>query len=124
MKNVRLKEIIVANIDELSEVIRETLIQCKDTQIFISNLLIKRLLKENKSSIVWEEEVIDNFHYSDRVEKAFIFEIKNNSGSKTSQMHFVANCSDYMQLTFFATKGIVYKHYIRAMNIVLIINTD
>lgn len=124
MKNVKIKEIIVTNIDELSEIIRKTIMQCKDTQIFISNSLFNRLLKEDKSRIIWEERVFDSFHYADGVEKAFIFEIKDRNGAKTSQMHIVANSSDYMQLTFFATKGTIYHHYFNAMNIILIINTD
>ena len=73
MKNVILEDISISNVDELSTVIQKVLNQCKDTQIFISDELFKRLLKANKGDLIWGEAVLDSFHYCDKVEKAFLF---------------------------------------------------
>lgn len=120
MKNVVLKEITITNVDELLATIKKALIQCEDTQIFISNVLFERFIKQNRSSIIWEE----SFHYCDRLEKAYIFSINDNDETKTLQMHFVENSLDYTQLTFYARKGIIYRNYLRGIKVVLIINSD
>ena len=124
MVNIATKKVSASNIDEFVSIIKETLAECRDTQIFVSNLLFKRLLEENKSSVIWREEVLDSFHYNDKVEKASIFYIKNEKNSKTFQMHFVSNCLEYMHLSYFATKGVIYRHYVEGMKTILIITTD
>ena len=124
MKNVNVIEISVMNFNEFLEVIKKALIKCKDTQFFISYELFKRLVQENKSRIIWRENVLNSFQYSDKVETAFIFCLMDHAQMKTVQMHFVSNCLDYVQLTFFASKGIVYQHYLKGMKNILIINTD
>lgn len=121
MKNVILEEISISDITELSSIIENVLNQCKDTQIFISDTLFKRLLTANKNSLIWNDAVIDSFHYADEIEKAFLL---TNNGKKTLQMHFTKNCTNYMQLTYFATKGILYRHYLKGIKRILIINTD
>lgn len=124
MKNVIIKEKNISNIVELFVVVRKALNECKDTQIFISEKLFKRLLKENKASIIWEEDVQNSLHYSDKVERAYILRITENYETKVTQMHFVENCSNYRQLTFLAFKGIVYRHYLKGMKTILIITSD
>ena len=124
MKNVKLKEITISNARELSNSIEKALLQCKDMQIFVADALFKRFVEENKRNIIWREWVVDSFHYSDNVEEAFIFFMKNNKEMKTFQMHVVKNCVGYRQLTFFASKGILYKHYGKGMKTILIINSD
>ena len=124
MENAIKKEISISNIYELSTIIKDTLIQCMDTQIFISNTLFKRLFVENKNSIIWEEAVLNGVQYCDKVEKAFICVINDNNTTKAMQMNFVSNCLEYMHLTYFASKGILYRHYLKGMKIILIINTD
>lgn len=120
MKNVERIEKSISSINEFFNLIRKSLTECMDTQIFISNELFKRLLYEYKNNIIWEEVVLDSLQYSDNVEIAFIFAVKG----KTVQMHFVQNSLDYVQLTLYASKGIIYHHYLREMKIILIINTD
>ena len=124
MKKVAIREIVIKNADELSRTIKDALIQCEDTQIFISNTLFERFLKQNRSRIIWEESVVGSFHYCDKLEKAYIFTINDNNETKTVQMHFVKNCLHYTQLTFYASKGIVYRNYLKGMKIVLIISSD
>ena len=124
METVITKEINISNLDELFTVVTEALNKCNNTQIFISNLLISRLLKENKDNIVWEEAIVDGFYYCDTIEKAFIFSIKNNNEKKPFQMNFVEYCSDYYHLTFFASKGILYHPNLIGMETILIINSD
>ena len=124
MKNVKIIEISVTNFNEFLEVIKNALIKCKDTQFFISDALFKRLLQENKSSIIWREAVLNSFQYSDKVEKAFIFYVMDYDQMKTVQMHFVSNCLEYVHLTYFASKGILYQNYLKGMKNILIINTD
>ena len=124
MENIKIKETSLSNINELLEVIEKALIKCKDTQIFISKALYTRLIKENKSCIIWSESVLNSFQYCDNVEKAYILRIKNNNKMKTVQMHFVSYCTDYMHLTFFFSKGILYHHYLYGMKTIIIITTD
>ena len=124
MENVKIKEIPGKNLNELLEVIKEALLKCKDTQFFISEALLKRLLQENKSSIIWEESVLNGFHYCDKEEKAFLLYVMDNDQMKTFQMHFVSNFLEYVHLTFFASKGILYQNYLRGIKIIVIINTD
>lgn len=122
MERVKIKEITILNFYEFYTIIKETIIQCIDVQIFISNTLFKRLLQEDESRIIWKEDVYNSFHYCDKEEKAFILNVKENNENKTIQMHFVSSCSDYMHLTYFASKGILYQHYLRGMKMILIIN--
>lgn len=124
MENVEIKEVPVSNLNELFEVIKEALLKCKDTQYFISDALFKRLLQENKSSIIWKESVLNSFHYCDKEEKAFLLYVMENDQMKIFQIHFVSNFLEYVHLTFFASKGILYQNYLRGMKIILIINTD
>ena len=124
MNNVLLEKISVKDFCELITIIKNVLKQCKDTQILISNDLFNRLLKANKNSIIWGEDVLDSIHYNDKVEKAFLFYVGNDSQKQMLQMHFVRNCSDYMQLTYFAIKGTIYRHYLNGMKRILIVNSD
>ena len=122
MENIAIREISISNLYELSKDVKKALIQCKDIQIFISNKLFARIMQEEKNNIIWEEFVFDSFHYCDKVEQAFLFSINNNK--ETIQTNFASNCLDYVQLTFFATKGFLYHHYLTGMKQILIFNTD
>ena len=124
MENVKIKETPVSTFDELFEVIKEAVIKCKDTQFFISDALFKRLLQENKGSIIWEEAVLNSFQYCDNVEKAVLFCVMNNNKIRTVQINYVSDCLGYVHLTYFASKGVLYHHYLKGMKIILIINTD
>ena len=124
MRYVETKELSATSMNELLMAIQKELEQCMDTQVFISALLFNRLLKKSRNSIVWEETVRDSFHYCDGIEKAFIFYMKSKAEIKTFQLHLVENNLDYLQLTFYATKGILYWHNLREMKVVLIIDTD
>ena len=122
MENVVIKTISISNLYELSKVVKETLSQCKDIQIFISNKLFARILQEENNNIIWEEFVFNSFHYCDKVEQAFIFSINNKK--EAIQTNFVSNCLDYLQLTYFASKGFLYHHYFNGMKQILIFDTD
>ena len=124
MKFEKIKEKIVTNIYELFTVITETIVECKSTQIFISNVLMKRLLIQDKDKIIWEEFVVDSFCYCDKIEKAIIFKFKNNYEKIIFQMNFVEDNLNYIRLTFFGSKSIYYHHYLTEMKIILIINSD
>ncbi len=124
MKNVQLEEITIKDTNELSTVIENVLNQCKDTQIFISDKLFNRLLKTPKSQIIWGEAVLDSIHYNDKIEKAFLLYIGDDNQRQTLQMHFAKNCTGFMHLTYFATKSIMYRHYLKGMKRILVINTD
>lgn len=118
MKNIRLEEITIPEVNELTNVIENILFQCKNVQIFISERLYNQLLNSNKDEIIWGDAVFDSFHYCDNVEKAFMYYLDEDENEKKRilQMHFVKNCSGYVQLTFFATKGTLYRHYLKGMN--------
>ena len=122
MKNVNLEIIVISNVDELFSLIERKLAHHKDIQIFIEDSLFYRLIQTHKSHIIWGESVYNGFHYCDTVEKAFLMNIHDNSKYYTLQMHFAGNCIGYMQLTYFATKGILYRHYLKGMKQILIIN--
>ncbi len=124
MEKVLLDNISVKDFWELITIFENVLKQCKATQILISNDLFNRMLKANNNSIIWGEDVLDSLHYNDKVEKAFLFYVGNDSQKQMLQMHFTGNCSDYMQLTYFATKGIIYRHYLNGMKRILIVNSD
>ena len=124
MKSVILEEITIADIEELSPVIENVLKQCKDTQIFIADVLFKRLMEAYKGRLIWGEAVLDSYHYCDEVEKSFLFYTNYNNEKKTIQMHFAENCTNYKQLTYYATKGILYRHYLKGIKRILIINAD
>ena len=122
MKNVAIKETSISNFYELSKDVKKALSQCKDIQIFISYKLFARILQEENNNIIWEEFVFNSFHYCDKVEQAFIFSINNKK--ETIQTNFVSNCLDYVQLTYFASKGFLYHHYLNGMKQILIFDTD
>ena len=124
MKYVQLSEVSIKSITELPAVIENVLNQNKNTQIFISDLLFKRLVNSNNRGFIWGESVVDSFHYGDNVEKAFVLNTCCSNKKQTVQMHFVKNCSDYMHLTYFAKKGMLYRHYLNGMKRVLIIIAD
>ena len=98
MEKVLLENISVKDFGELITIFENVLKQCKATQILISNDLFNRMLKANNNSIIWGEDVLDSLHYNDKVEKAFLFYVGNDSQKQMLQMHFTGNCSDYMQL--------------------------
>lgn len=123
MRYVKLNEVSVSNVVEFLEVVKGTLAGCKDTQVFISEKLFVRLLEKNKSSVIWEEDVLGSFHYCDNVEHAFIFHFRNCNEGETYQMHFVKNSTDYLQLTNFLCKDIVYRHYLCDMKVVLVFSS-
>ena len=124
MRYVETKELSATSMNELLMAIQKELEQCMDTQFFISNLLFNRLVKKSKKTIIWQEKVRDSFHYCNGIEQAFIFYMKDKEETRTFQIHLVENSSDYIQLTFFATKGILYWHNLREMKVILIIDTD
>lgn len=124
MRNVKLKTVSISSINEFLSAVKTTLAGCKDTQIFISENLFNRLLQKNKSSIIWREDVLGSFYYCDKVEHAFLFCFRCNNESKTYQMHFVKSSTDYMHLTYFSSKGILYQQYLKGMKVILIISSD
>lgn len=116
------QEISISNVKKLHEVIENNLRICKDIQIFISVVLYNQLLKQKYGDLIWGEEVLDGTHYCDKEEKAFLMYSTNSEIPRTVQMNFVASSSSYMQLTFFATSDITYRHYLNGMEKILIIN--
>ena len=124
MRCVKLNEVYISNVMEFLEFVKGTLDGCKDTQVFISEKLFARLLEENKSNVIWEEDVLGSFHYCDKVEHAFIFCFKVCNEDETYQMHFVRNSTDYLQLTNFLCKDVVYRHYLCGMKVVLVFSSD
>lgn len=124
MKNVQIKELSVLKTNELLTIVEQSLFLCQDTQIYITDKLFTRFMEYNKGNIIWEEWVLDSFHYSSKEERAVILCLIHNDETKTLQMHFVKNSTGYMQLSFFARKGIVYQHYLKGMETILIINSD
>ena len=124
MKNVQLEVMSISNVDELPAVFEKALTECKNIQIYISDALFIRLLKSSKRNFIWGESVLDSFHYCDTVEKAFLLNVFTNNEKNTVQMHFAGNCLGYMQLTYFAKKGLLYRHYLKGMKKILIINAD
>ena len=123
MKKTCLGEISIKNINDIPIIIENVLKRNMNTQIFFSEILFHRLLQSN-NGIIWGESVVESFHYGDNVEKAFVINTCFNNKKQTIQMHFVKNCSDYMHLTYYATKGLIYHHYLNGMKRVLIINAD
>lgn len=124
MKSIQLEETTILGMNELLTVIENRLNECKDIQIFIAKKLFQKLLKENEDKLIWKEAVIDSFHYCNSVEKAFLVNIIKDATTQVIQLHFAENCSDFVQLTYFATKGILYRHYLKGMEKILIINAD
>ena len=124
MKNLKVKEASVSNINELFTVVSKTLIHSKDTQIFVSSKLFKRLLYLNKYSIIWEEAVLDSFYYQDKMEKALIINLKSKEENGIFQIHFVEYCLNYIYITYFASKNMLYQSRLKKMNTLLIINSD
>ena len=124
MEGIKTKEINISNINDLLNLLKKTLDECKDTQFFISNKFYNRIIQNNTHNLIWEESVIDSFIYSDTIEKAFIFSMNSEPENIQFQLHFVKNCVDYMHLTFFASKGFLYQQYLSGLKQILIITTD
>ena len=130
MKNEIIREISINNLVELSNVIEKCIFCCKDVQIYVSAHMFKRLLEENRSSIIWQENVCEGCSCNSNNEKAFIFHIQNNNESKVAQMHFdtendeISGYLDYIHLTYYASNGNVYRHYSNGFKIRLIINSE
>ncbi len=125
MKNSVIKqETSISNVRNLYEVIENNLKLCKDIQIFISITVYNQLLKQKYSDLIWGEEVLDGTHYCDKEEKAFLMRLLDSDDIKTVQMNFVSNSLSYVQLTYFATSDITYRHYLNGMEKILIINSD
>ena len=125
MKNSVIKqEISILNVKNLYKVIEKNLELCEDTQVFISITLYNKLLKQKYSELIWGEEVLDGTHYCDKEEKAFLMRFLDGEAIKTVQMNFVCNSLSYVQLTYFSTSDIKYRHYLNGMEKILIINSD
>ena len=124
MKNVRIIEISVTDLNELCKAIKERFLNYKDMQVFISDVLFERLFQKNKSHIIWRELVLNSFVYCYGAEEAFIIRAMENNQTETVQVHFANICKGYKLLTYFASKGIVYRCYSCKMNTIVIINTN
>lgn len=124
MKNDTAKEVRVISINELLLEIIINIINNPDIQFFISFELIKRLLEENRERIIWEEDVIDSIYYDGRIEKAYLISLSAKNESNVFQIHFIRINTEYILITFFAYKEIIFRSYNKKMDEIIIIKTD
>ena len=124
MVNVVLKKVAVSSVNELVVVIKKNLMRCKSTQIYVSSKLMRKLIEQNRSKIIWEENITDSIQYSENFEKAIIFYVIERNKTETFQIHYVEDNLEYIKICFFASKGILYRNYNSAMKEVLIICPD
>ena len=122
--NVVLKEAAISSVNELAVVIKKNLMRCKSTQIYVSSKLMRKLLEQNRSKIVWEESIAYSAQYTEKIEKAVIFYINEKNKTETFQMHYVKDNIEYTKVCFFAGKGILYRNYDLGMKEILIICSD
>ena len=124
MEKVQLQTLNITSDNNIFELIKNLLLLCMDSQIFISDNLLSRILQVHKNEMIWEENVIDSFQYSNCVEKAYLFSIAEKNNVSTYQIHFVKNCSDFTQIAFFATENLVYRHYLKGLKKIIILTSD
>ena len=124
MANVETIQLKKAKIGELLETIIGKVMQCTDTQIYISKKLIERVIKENEKNIIWKEDVVNSFQYADNVEKSILFYIEMKNKSEVFQIHFSEDNIDFVHLSYLAGKGIMYRNYQVGMKKIIIINSD
>lgn len=124
MNKVKFDVITISTINELLSKVKDYIERCYNTQFFISYELIKKLLNENSDIIIWKEEVTGSIFYNDYVEKAYLLYGYEQNEKKLFQIHFIKANLSYILITFFATKGIVYRNYFSSMDEIIIINTD
>lgn len=126
MSEVNIKQIVISlyDITSIPSIIIRELAENENTQFFISNALYNEFLKNSERFCIWIESVYGGFQYSDGLEKAFMFKDNLSTNNFVMQINFVSFCTNYKQITFFATKGIRYTHYSKGMDNIVIINTD
>lgn len=124
MEKVQLQTVNIPSVNNIFELIKNLLLLCIDSQIFISDNLLSRILRVHKKEIIWEENVIDSFQYSNNVEKAYLFSFSRRNHAATYQIHLVKNCSDFTQIAFFATENLVYRHYLKGLKKIIILTSD
>ena len=123
MSKVLVEEISLSchDVNKLPYIFKNTLSECKDTQVYIEEKLYNEIIRKIKKFCIWTEEVYSGFLYNDGIEKAFLFYSNNAKSKIISQMNFVSNCKDFKQLTYFASDGIRYTHFLSGINKILII---
>lgn len=124
MEKVQLQTLNITSDNNIFELIKNLLSICSDSQIFISDTLLSRVLQVHKNEIIWEENVIDSFQYNNCVEKAYLFSFSRRNHAATYQIHLVKNCSDFTQIAFFATENLVYRHYLKGLKKIIILTSD
>ena len=98
----------IANLSDFIDTIKKTIEECRNSQILISKELINRLFYENTRYIIWNETVTDSWYLNEGVEEALLFKINQ----RMAQIHYNEVNHEYVKLTFFATKGILYRNHI------------
>lgn len=123
MSNVALKQVYlsIGNIKELPKIMFRELTKNSNIQIFIDNNLYYEFANNSKNYCIWVEKVYKGFQYNDEIEKAFLFQKDKETLQFVTQMNFVSCCKDFKQLTYFATKGIKYTHFLTGMENIIII---
>ena len=123
MSNVIIDEITLSrcDVDKLPYIFKNALLECKDSQIYISDRLFDEIMRKCKKFCIWAEDVYSGFLYNDGIEKAFLFYSPNSKSNITSQMNFVSNCKEFKQLTYFASEGIRYTHFLNGIKKIVII---
>lgn len=123
MSKVLTEEIILpcSAVNKLPYIFKNALLECKDTQIYIADKLYDEILRKCEKFCIWTEEVYSGFLYNDGLEKAFLFYTSNAKSKITSQMNFVSNCREFKQLTYFASDGIRYTHFLSGIKKIVVI---
>lgn len=123
MSNVSLKQIYLSiqNLKQLPIIVLRELEKNFSTQIFIDDNLYNELSKNSKKYCFWDERVYGGFQYNDGIENAFLFYSSKETLEFIVQMNFVNSCEGFRQITYFATKGIRYTHFLTGMENILVI---
>lgn len=103
--------------NEISNFIYEILRKCKDSQIYIEDIIIDSL---KKGHLLWAENYVKESHYGDSedmfgVERSYTFAVDH------SIMFLVDNCSDYTQVSYFRKEDMKYTHYLQGIKQIIFI---
>ena len=126
--NITFKEITlnVKKVEQLADIIEEELKQCIDTQIFIEKDFLLEIKQNNVEHHIFYHNFMESgFHYLDDSEIKYGFHKDHASSELNAQIHFVRNCSGYLQICLFSSKKIKrYIHYYHDMKQIIIIHAE
>ena len=105
--------------DKLSTLIYGVLKDCIDSQIFIENSIIEKMIDDN---IILQQNYAKGFHYGggDMLQGESTYDFKD----RKSRIDLMSNCKGYKQVVLFRRVDMDYQHYLQGIKQVVFFNED